>query len=52
MSTEQELRDVVIARADRGRADVDPRAIDPDADLAEQLDIDSIVTCRSAEASQ
>ena len=40
--TEQELRDVVISALTEVAPDIDPAAIDPDADLAEQLDIDSM----------
>ena len=39
---EQELHDVVIRALTEVAPDVDPAAIDPEADLAEQLDIDSI----------
>jgi len=39
---EQELHDVVIRALTEVAPDVDPAAIDPGADLAEQLDIDSI----------
>ncbi|MGA2453169.1 MAG: acyl carrier protein [Solirubrobacteraceae bacterium] len=39
---EQELRDVVIRALTEVAPDIDPAAIDPAADLAEQLDIDSI----------
>ena len=40
--TEQELRDVVIRALTDVAPDVDPAAIDRDAALAEQLDIDSM----------
>jgi len=39
---EQELRDVVIGTLTEIAPDTDPAAIDPDADLVEQLDIDSM----------
>ena len=39
---EQELREVVIAALTEVAPDVDPAAIDPSAELAEQLDIDSM----------
>ena len=39
---EQQLRDVVIGALTEVAPDVDPLAIDPDSDLAEQLDIDSM----------
>jgi len=39
---EQQLRDVVIGALTEVAPDVDPAAIDPDSDLAEQLDIDSM----------
>ena len=39
---EQELREVVIRALTEVAPDVDPAAIDPDTDLAEQLDIDSM----------
>jgi len=42
MRTEQQLREVVISALTEVAPDVDPAAIDPDADLAEQLDIDSM----------
>ena len=42
MSTEQDLRALVISVVCQIAPDVDPAAIDPDADLAEQLDIDSM----------
>ena len=42
MTSEQQLRDVVIGALTEVAPDVDPLAIDPDSDLAEQLDIDSM----------
>jgi len=42
MTTEQELTAVVIGAVTEIAPDVDPHAIDPDADLADQLDIDSM----------
>jgi len=42
MRSEQQLREVVIRALTEVAPDVDPGAIDPDADLAEQLDIDSM----------
>jgi len=42
MSTEQDLRALVISVVCQVAPDVDPTAIDPDAALAEQLDIDSM----------
>jgi len=42
MSTEQDLRAVVISVLTNVAPDVDPTAIDPDAELLEQLDIDSM----------
>jgi acyl carrier protein len=42
MSTEQDLRALVISVVCQIAPDVDPAAIDPDAVLAEQLDIDSM----------
>lgn len=39
---EQELRDVVIAALIEVAPEVDPAAIDPEAVLTEQLDIDSM----------
>lgn len=40
--SEQQFRDVVIRALTDVAPDIDPSAIDPDADLAEQLDIDSM----------
>jgi acyl carrier protein len=42
MSTEQELHALVIGVLTEVAPDVDPVAIDPDVDLVEQLDIDSM----------
>ncbi|HTP23530.1 MAG TPA: phosphopantetheine-binding protein [Solirubrobacteraceae bacterium] len=42
MSTEQDLRALVISVVCQIAPDVDPAAVDPDAALAEQLDIDSM----------
>jgi len=42
MRSAQQLREVVIRALIEVAPDVDPGAIDPDADLAEQLDIDSM----------
>lgn len=39
---EQELRDVVVAALTEVAPDIDPAAIDPEAELVEQLDIDSM----------
>ena len=39
---EQELRDVVIQALTEVAPDTDPGTLDPSAELAEQLDIDSI----------
>jgi acyl carrier protein len=39
---EQELRDTVLRALTEVAPDIDPAAIDPEANLAEQLDIDSI----------
>ena len=40
--SEQQWREVVIRALTEVAPDIDPRAIDPGADLAEQLDIDSM----------
>jgi acyl carrier protein len=40
--SEQELRDVLIQALTRVAPDIDPTQIDPDVELAEQLDIDSM----------
>lgn len=42
MTSEQELRDVVVRALTEVAPDVDPAGIDPEADLAQQLDIDSM----------
>lgn len=42
MSTEPELRDIVIRALTDVAPDVDASAIDPAEDLADQLDIDSM----------
>lgn len=42
MSTEQELRTLVISVLTGVAPDVDAAAIDPEADFLEQLDIDSM----------
>ena len=42
MSTEHDLRALVISVVCQIAPDVDPAVIDPDADLVEQLDIDSM----------
>ena len=42
MSTEQELRSVVISVLTEIAPDIDAATIDPDADFLEQLDIDSM----------
>lgn len=42
MRTEPQLREVVIRALTEVAPEIDPAAIDPDADLAEQLDIDSM----------
>jgi acyl carrier protein len=42
VTSEQELRDVVIRALTEVAPDIDPGAIDPEAELAEQLDIDSM----------
>ena len=39
---DQQWREVVIRALTEVAPDIDPGAIDPDADLAEQLDIDSM----------
>ena len=39
---DQEWRDVVIRALTRVAPDIDPTQIDPDGELAEQLDIDSM----------
>ncbi len=42
MTTEQELRAIVISVLTEVAPDVDPAAIDPETELVEQLDIDSM----------
>ncbi|MHB1570904.1 MAG: acyl carrier protein [Solirubrobacteraceae bacterium] len=42
MSSDMELREIVIRALTQVAPDVDPAAIDPNQDLAEQLDIDSM----------
>ena len=42
MSTEQELRTLVISVLTEIAPDIDAATIDPDADFLEQLDIDSM----------
>lgn len=42
MSSEMGLREIVIRAITQVAPDVDPAAIDPNQDLAEQLDIDSM----------
>jgi len=42
MSTAQELREIVVAALTEVAPDVEPGSIEPDIDLAEQLDIDSM----------
>jgi acyl carrier protein len=42
MSTEQELRAIVISVLAEVAPDIDAAAIDPNVDLVEQLDIDSM----------
>ena len=42
MSTEQELRTVVIGVLADVAPDIDSAVVDPDADFVEQLDIDSM----------
>ncbi len=39
---EQELHDIVIRALTEVAPDIDPAGIDPEAELAEQMDIDSI----------
>jgi acyl carrier protein len=40
--TDQELRQLVIRALTEVAPEIDPEAIDPDTDLVEQLDIDSM----------
>jgi acyl carrier protein len=42
MRTEEQLRGIVIRALTEVAPEIDPVAIDPDTDLAEQLDIDSM----------
>jgi len=42
MTTEQDLRAIVISVLTEVAPDIDATAIDPDTDLTEQLDIDSM----------
>jgi acyl carrier protein len=42
MRSEQQLREVVIRALTEVAPDIDPASIDPDSELAEQLDIDSM----------
>lgn len=42
MRTQEQLREVVIGALTEVAPEIDPAAIDPDTDLAEQLDIDSM----------
>jgi acyl carrier protein len=42
MRTEEQLREIVIRALTEVAPEIDPVAIDPDTDLAEQLDIDSM----------
>jgi acyl carrier protein len=42
MTSEQELHEVVIRALTEVAPDIDPDAIDPDTELAAQLDIDSM----------
>ena len=42
MRSQQQLHEVVIRALTEVAPDVDPGGIDPDADLGEQLDIDSM----------
>ena len=42
MSTAQELREIVVAALTEVAPDVEPGSIEPDTDLTEQLDIDSM----------
>ena len=40
--SDQQFRDIVVRALTEVAPDIDPATIDPDADLAEQLDIDSM----------
>ena len=42
MSDGQQMRDILIGALTEVAPDIDPTRIDPDTDLAEQLDIDSM----------
>jgi len=42
MTAAEQMRDVVIGALTEVAPDIDPAVIDPDTDLAEQLDIDSM----------
>jgi len=42
MTSEPELREVVVRALTEVAPDIDPDAIEPDTELAEQLDIDSM----------
>lgn len=42
MTSEQEIQKVVIGALTEVAPEIDPAEIDPDTDLAEQLDIDSM----------
>ncbi len=42
MSTEAQLREIVISSLTEVAPDIDPATIEPGTDLAEQLDIDSM----------
>jgi acyl carrier protein len=42
MTADEQMRDVVVGALTEVAPDIDPAVIDPDADLAEQLDIDSM----------
>ncbi len=42
MTTEQELRAIVISALTEVAPDINPAAIDPETELVEQLDIDSM----------
>jgi acyl carrier protein len=42
MTSEQQVREIVIASLTEVAPEIDPAAIEPDTDLVEQLDIDSM----------
>jgi len=42
MTADEQMRDIVIGALTEVAPDIDPAAIDPDTDLADQLDIDSM----------